>query len=423
MNELEGLRKESINVDYFYELFRKIWWDTSSHIKLNKIKITYNEKKKREKRFDDLVDILINHLKSFPSENKEIFIWKNKLYEIINRFLEDGYIFDIDFNEELRESFFHVTRKFIREARIFDDKLKINDIGQAMRNVWIINIIQAIKLEEIKFSEAIFGYSMLYPYTDNYLDNVNIDIKDKINFNKRLLKRLNGEKICAENEYEGKVYSLLEYIEKEYNMENYPEVYESLIKIQIGQILSLDQQNNITIPYERDILGISIEKGGASVLVDGFIINGKLKTNEIKFCIGYGILLQLADDLQDVKEDIKNNNITIMSQLAGKYNLDSIANKLINFTIDIINNIKDNSNDALTKLIEDNCLMLIFFSIAFSKEFFSRSYIEEIENYLPFTLRYINNMKANLTKKFKTLKNLKNNEDFMMVLDKIISLD
>ncbi len=25
--------------------------------------------------------------------------------------------------------------------------------------------------EKIKFSNAIFGYSMLYPYTDNYLDN------------------------------------------------------------------------------------------------------------------------------------------------------------------------------------------------------------------------------------------------------------
>ena len=64
-----------------------------------------------------------------------------------------------------------------------------------MRNVWIINILQRLKGVDITLSNAIFGYSMLYPYTDNYLDDVNISKEEKVEFNQRLYRRLLGEKL------------------------------------------------------------------------------------------------------------------------------------------------------------------------------------------------------------------------------------
>ena len=92
------------------------------------------------------------------------------------------------------------------------------------------------------------------------------------------------------------------------------------------------------MPYERDMLSISIEKGGASVLVDGYLVCGELTKEEEVFAYGYGFLLQLCDDLQDVKADLEKNHMTIISQLAGKYHLDKIINKLINIIIDIVDN-------------------------------------------------------------------------------------
>lgn len=70
----------------------------------------------------------------------------------------------------------------------FDDDLPIGDIMQAMRNVWISNALQLLFGKEIYYSKANFAYSMLYPYTDNYLDNTNIDKNDKILFNNWLEK-------------------------------------------------------------------------------------------------------------------------------------------------------------------------------------------------------------------------------------------
>jgi len=424
MNTRRKIINEKSDSNSYYNLFRDKWWNSSSHLQLDKNKISYGEKKNREKRFDYLVDKLVNHIYAFKND-EDIKIWNNNLNLIINKFLEKNYIFDIDFEDELKNNFIKVTKKFIKEAKSFDESISMNDIGQAMRNVWIINILQAIKGEKIEFSKAIFGYSMLYPYTDNYLDNTEININDKEQFNDRFYKRLEGNDICPNNEYEAKVYKLVDNIEAVFSREKYPKVYESLMKIQNGQVHSLSQQDEATIPYERDILGISIEKGGSSVLVDGYIVNGELTIEELEFCIGYGVLLQIADDLQDVREDLNNKHMTIMSQLAGSYKLDSIVNKLINFTINVVDDFKkQENNERLKNLIKDNCIMLILFSISLSKEFFSKEYIKEKEEYLPFTIKYIENLKNNLKKKFKKINNMKNkNEKMKQLLDGIINLD
>lgn len=415
---------ETVSLNNYFDLLKEKWWNTDASVSLNKTPISYLEKKKRERRFDKSIDNIIIHINNFPNSDNEICIWNKKLNEIINTFLLNGYIFNIDFLPKFKDDFFKITKEFIKEARSFDKELKIEDIGQAMRNVWIINILQVIKGEEVKLTRAVYGYSMLYPYTDNYLDDISININDKKEFNNRFSRRLKGEKINYANEYENKIYKLLENIEKTFSREEYPYVYESLLKIQEGQILSLNQQDKITIPYERDILGVSIEKGGASVLVDGYLINGELNDEEINFCIGYGALLQLADDLQDVEEDLKNKHMTIISQLAGKYNLDPIADKLINFTINIVDEFKfEKCEDdiELKNLIKDNCVMLILFSMVLSKRFFSKENIKEKSKSLPFTIKYIENLKSNLYNKFRSIK--KSNDEIMNIMDKIVNIN
>lgn len=261
--------------------------------------------------------------------------------------------------------------------------------------------------EKIKFNNAIFGYSMLYPYTDNYLDNTEITIEDKVKFNDRFSKRLIGEKIIGINENEEKVYKLVQLIESEFPRENYNDVYESLNLIHKGQMLSLNQQEEESIPYEKDILGISMKKGGASVIADGNLIRGKMSEKEAEFSYGYGFLLQLGDDLQDIKSDKENEHITVMPQLAGLYKLDSIANKLINFTIKVIDDAECfvcKNDTELKNLIKNNCNYMVLFAIVDNKEYFSEKYIETIDEYLPFTLEYCEGLKERINKKFKDLK-------------------
>jgi len=276
-----------------------------------------------------------------------------------------------------------------------------------MRNVWIVSILQKMKDIDISFNMAVFGYSMLYPYTDNYLDNIDISIEEKKEFNDRFYKRLCGEEIEGRNIHEKQVFKLVECIESIFSRNDYPKVFQGLLLIHEGQVKSLSQQEGISNPYERDMLDISIEKGGASVIVDGYLINGNLTKDEEIFTYGYGFLLQLCDDLQDVGIDYENKHMTIMSQLAEKYSLDNIVNKLINLTINVLDDatcFKGENIKELKKLIKDNCILMIIFAVVMNKNYFSKKYVKEISKYLPFTMQYIENMKGNLRKKFENIK-------------------
>lgn len=411
------------NIDYLINLYRNIWWNSSTELKLH-IEITTSfEKNKNEKKFDRFINLMINHIKSFPKGDEKRLKWKEKFDNYIENIILKENAFKLGvIDKEMKSGFFKITKEFIKECKNFDSNLDYKDIGQAMRNVWIISIFQKIIDSNIEFTNAIFGYSMLYPYTDNYLDDPSISMEEKRYFNERFSKRLKGEKIKSINCHEEMVYRLVEYIESVFNRDNYKEVYEKLLLIHDGQIKSLMQQEVLSIPYEKDILGISIEKGGASVLVDGYLVNGALTKDEEIFAYGYGFLLQLCDDLQDVSMDLKNNHMTIMSQLAGKYPLDMITNKLINLTINIIdteNCFKGSNKEELKELIKNNCIIMILFSIAHNKKFYSNEYIKTIENFLPFTLSYIDNLKSNLETKFNTLDPTYNNtsiEDILLYL-------
>lgn len=397
-----------INTEYLNNLYKDMWWGISGQLSLNIKKVGYLDKKKKEKNFDIFINRIIKHITEFPKDIEDREIWRIDGNLYIDKIIQVEDTFKLGtLDKKMKEQFFKSTKNFIYACKSFDKNIDYNDIGQAMRNVWIVNIFQKVMGRDIEFSNAIFGYSMLYPYTDNYLDDTKIALGSKKKFNDRFSCRLKGEDIKPRDSHEEKVYKLVECIETIFNRKDYPKVYESLLLIQEGQKKSLYEQEVVSIPYERDMLSISIEKGGSSVLADGYLVSGKLTKEEEIFAYGYGFLLQLCDDLQDVKADIKNNHMTIMSQLAGKYDLDIIINKLINITIDIIDNatcFKGDNTRELKELIKDNCITMILFAIVASKEYFSKEYIDIISKYLPFSLKYVNTMEDNIKKKFRVLK-------------------
>ncbi|MBU3104266.1 hypothetical protein [Clostridium gasigenes] len=396
------------NIDYLNDLYRNMWWKTSAKLNLNMKKISYLEKKKREKTLELFIDKIIKHIGEFPKDIEERRVWRNTGNKYVDKMIEVEDTFRLGtLDKKMKEQFFKSTKIFINTCREFDENIEYKDIGQAMRNVWIVNIFQKIIGRDIEFSKAIFGYSMLYPYTDNYLDDTKVTLKSKNDFNKRFSKRLSGENIEPKDSYEEKVYKLVECIEEVFNRIDYPKVYEGLLLIQRGQEKSLYEQESVSMPYERDMLNISIEKGGASVLVDGYLVCGELTKEEEIFAYGYGFLLQLCDDLQDVNSDLEKNHMTIISQLAGKYNLDKIINKLINIIIDIVDNatcFKGENIKELKELIKNNCITMVLFAVVDSKEYFSKEYIKVISSYLPFTLSYIDGIEIKFKKKFKALK-------------------
>lgn len=405
----------NIIFEYYCKKCEDTWNNSSVELSENIETYSKNSQKKSEKELDKLIDTLSTHLKKYPSDFVLRRMWVKKSEVFLQNTLEKDNIFKLEkMDVEDRKKFLGITKQFIRDARKFDDDLPISDIMQAMRNVWISNALQLLFDKEVYYSKANFAYSMLYPYTDNYLDNTNINEIDKVLFNSWLEKRLLGEQIKPNNYHESKVSQMIDYIESVYPREKFKEVYESLLLIFKSQVKSLKQQDRKSNLCKEELLSISIEKGGSSVLVDGYLISGLMTKEEIEFCIGYGFLLQVSDDLQDIKEDLKFNHETVMTETIKNGTLDKITNKLINFTIELIDGFKiNNKNESVITMIKNDCLMLILFSVVYNADFFSKEYIKEIEKFIPYTISY----SLEIKEKIKNVDVLNNEDEYKEMID------
>lgn len=383
--------------------YMSLWYSTGSEFDLKRDKISLEEKIEYEKKIESFRKNLLKKLKYIPSKDEEEN-FKNEIILEIKNFESSLSPYNnslIDFF--IDNGYGQVTEDFIEAAEKFDPNMDVMDIFQAIRNVWIMNSIQILYGMEVKLTPSIFAYSMLYPYSDNYLDDSTISNEEKIEFNNRFRNWLLGLDDLPINKNEERIKALVQKIEKEYNRENYPKVYESLLYIHSAQVESLKQQKDNTIPYEKDILGISFEKGGASVLADGYLVRGELNEEEMYFCFGYGIFLQIIDDLQDIEEDLANNHMTILSQLAKEYPLDKLIDKLFLFIHKFFQN--DNifqTPDAirLKQVIKDSSMIMIFEAISKNKNRFSKDYINKMEHYSLISFSYLNKMENKFKREF-----------------------
>ncbi len=129
----------------------------------------------------------------------------------------------------------NVGTDLARQARRVDPEVPAADIFQACRNAWTACGIQRLLGRGLRLSQAIFAYSMLYPYTDNYLDDPGAGTEAKVAFSQRFRDRLAGGAPAAANAREAIIWRLVEVIESQYPRADRPGVYESLLRIHRAQ--------------------------------------------------------------------------------------------------------------------------------------------------------------------------------------------
>ena len=122
--------------------------------------------------------------------------------------------------ELLTEDFLPVGTKLARWARRFDESLSMADIIQANRNAWTACGLQPLLGERMELTPSILGYSLLYPYTDNFLDRTDVSGEEKRRFGERFRRRLEGERSCGrECGHEAALWALVGLIEGQYSRE------------------------------------------------------------------------------------------------------------------------------------------------------------------------------------------------------------
>lgn len=304
--------------------------------------------------------------------------------EKLRVYLEEDEIWNLsNLPKQHQEQFCEITRQFINDAKVFDEKLQPDDIFQALRNVWIILMLEMMLKGVLTYHSAIFSYSMLYPYTDNYLDDPSITKEEKYNFNKRLRNRLLGIAYEKPNPCENKIDQLISNIEHVFHRNRYPEVYESLLCIQKGQEDSLMQQED-----QDNMLHISVEKGGSSVLADGFLIDGTLCDEEQRFCMEYGFFLQLADDLQDMVEDRQSGHYTLFHENVDE----ALPKKLLNYLQSILERQTLCKEPFFCNILEKGCQLLVLGAIIMHHDQFSKDFMKQVFDCFPITKKGLKKM-------------------------------
>jgi hypothetical protein len=294
--------------------------------------------------------------------------------------LEDGAV------RLLADGFLPIGTQFAQWARRFDADLSMADTIQACRNAWTVCGLQPLLGDRMHMTPAIIGYSLLYPYSDNYLDDNKLTTGRKLEFSRRFRDRLCGLDLLPMSRHEAFVWAMVRLIEVQYPRQHYPRVYECLLAIHHAQENSIAQLKNKS-SSEDELLRLSCAKGGTSVLADACLSHGSLTDQEARFAFDWGVLLQLGDDLQDVQEDLKHGSATIFSVAARNgIPLDDCVHQLLVFSERVADQIDQlpNGDPALNRLLRVSWRSLILMATARSHRFFSETFLCELESSSPF---------------------------------------
>jgi len=385
------------------EKFTALWWDCDSSPPDLGSTYTRRDQITNEKHLKRFLEILSTELENPPQTKSLRAASQEKILSSFGGFAKAALGFqDRHLNILLSPEVTEMTVEFPAKARRFDPNISGMDISQANRNTWAMHGVQLLMGLPVALTPSVFAYSMLYPYTDNYLDDPAISSKNKRTFNQRLARRLAGESISPTYSREKIIYDLVGMIESEYDRGQYPQVFDSLLAIHHAQTKSLRLHRPDAAPFEVDVLGISIEKGGTSVMADGYLVAGDLTQAQAEFFYGYGAFLQIEDDLQDVNRDHEAGILTLFSQSAGRWPLNSLTNRTINFGFHVLETMEffDNPKiDALKELLIFSAILLPVEAAGNAGRYYSRRYIKELEAHSPFRFGFLRKLRRNLARK------------------------
>ena len=369
------------------------------------------EQRRRETEMERGIDRLEALLRAVPALPQRRPAWFKTVQGAIEGLAVDGWAMDprhsrLVFNDPC----FDTTTAFARRARALDPDVEVSDLTQAWRNLWVMNFFQMLLGQAPSLTPSIFAYSMLYPYTDNPLDDQETSGGVKRELSRRLKARLKGLRVEPFDDHQTIVFELVAEIEAQFPRSKHPEVYLSLLAIHDAQTAALIQQSAGVVDVP-EILRLSVAKGGASVLADGYLVHGgRLSREQADFFFGYGVLLQLCDDLQDAGEDAKAGHQTLFSQpllRGGAPELDTQVCRLTHFLERVLRGcgaFPACRRQPLRQLVHDNCLRLIVQAVGSQPEIFSPDFYDFVARRSPVSFAYVRSLGERLEPRGAELK-------------------
>lgn len=410
------LEKDKIKRDYLDKI-KNIWIEASDCFPDFLNPICRSTQAENEIFIQSVFDHLKKQLNKYPRLPFKQKKWKHKTVSMLQEVLSSETIICVHhyMDQQSIDTLQESLTQFLRHVRKFAPAMPLDGIGQAIRNYIVFTMFSEIHKLDHSFHRACFGYSMLYPFTDNYIDSHEISGKEKKQYNQLIKDKIEGRQIHPQSEHQKKTCDLLQMIELEYPRNRDLSISNLLLMMLDAQENSLLQQNGNTLLSYDERLDISLYKGGISVLIDGYFVNKELSAHDLLFYLEFGFFLQLADDLRDIHEDSIYGNQTIFTVDFDFQHQERIVNKMLHF-IQIVMHSFQAENNHFKEFILTNCYQLIFSSVTESREFFSTEYLEHLEQYLPASCSFLDNIKHDQSE----TSNRGSQEHYMKMLDAMI---
>jgi hypothetical protein len=340
------------------------------------------EQERREEAYDEALHAVEREAKQARRGHAERFAAQRRIVAIFPRFASLALGLEDEAVHLLTDGFLPIGTQFAQWSRRFDPNLTMADTIQACRNAWTVCGIQPLLGDRMQMTPAIIGYSLLYPYSDNYLDSKKISTARKLAFSRRFRDRLCGLHLAPRDPHETAVWAMVRLIEEQFPRQRFPRVYESLLAIHQAQENSMAQLTHSRTASAAELLRLSCAKGGTSVLADACLAHGYLSDEESRFAFDWGVLLQLGDDLQDVEDDLKHGAATLFSRSAAAgLPLDNLVRQLLAFSERVADQIDTlpHGEPALKRLLRMSWRSLILMAVARSPRFFTPAFPAELE--------------------------------------------
>jgi hypothetical protein len=357
----------------------------------------------REMELGRFVGSVEAELHSLPRTRSERQATHERITSAFVRFSRTGLdLSDSHLDLLLQGGFAAIGTELAREARRFDPAVSTTDILQASRNAWTACGLQMLLGQKMRLTPAIFAYSMLYPYTDNYMDDPATLPEAKLSFSARFGRRLEGHLIAPVNDREATIWRLVGMIEEQYPRAEWPPVFASLMDIHHAQENSIRLLRQGPSTVETVVLKLSFEKGGASVLADAYLAAGTLSQEQAQFAFNWGVVLQLADDLQDVQQDRQNRVLTLFSKAADEGPLDALTSRVLQFAQRIAHQMQrlpSHDCQTLKGLVQKSSGSLLIRSAGEAGELYSQDYLAELETHSPFRFSFLDRQRNRLARR------------------------
>ena len=202
------------------EIIKTIWLKASDQFPVNLTEITSDQQISNEAYADQVsIDFhkQMNSIPRLPFRRKK---WSKQTEVFLMEQLNKEQIIGIHNAMEPQEltAFYQELMEFARHARHFAPELSFGELGQAIRNYIVFAMFKVINRKpsdcnSTGYSNAGFGYSMLYPFTDNYIDTIANTISDKQEYNQLIRDTIEGKSVQFKDNYHKKTHLLLKAIE------------------------------------------------------------------------------------------------------------------------------------------------------------------------------------------------------------------